>query len=162
MRKIPLVVLAVAALAVLPFLSSRSAAAAKVAGPPEIAWKDMNAKQRRAFMKAVVVPAMKPLFQTFDAKEFKKFTCETCHGKDGADRKYKMPSNDIKPLPSTPEAFQAKMKTEADWPKWAEFMGEKVVPQMGKLLDVPVFDPKKPVEGAFSCQKCHKLEPAKG
>ena len=29
---------------------------------------------------------------------------------------------------------------------------------MGKLLDVPVFNPKKPVEGAFSCAKCHKLE----
>ena len=37
-------------------------------------------------------------------------------------------------------------------------MAQKVEPAMGKLLDVPVFDPKKPVEGAFSCNNCHKLE----
>jgi hypothetical protein len=39
-------------------------------------------------------------------------------------------------------------------------MSQKVEPAMGKLLDVPVFDPKKPVEGAFGCVKCHKLEPS--
>ena len=58
-------------------------------------------------------------------------------------------------------AFKAKLKTEPTWPKWTEFMAQKVEPAMGKLLDVPVFDPKKPVEGAFSCGKCHKLEAAK-
>ena len=40
-------------------------------------------------------------------------------------------------------------------------MAHKVEPAMGKLLDVPVFDPKKPVEGAFSCAACHRLEGAK-
>jgi len=30
-----------------------------------------------------------------------------------------------------------------------------------KLLDIPVFDPKKPVEGAFGCNRCHKLEATK-
>ena len=46
-------------------------------------------------------------------------------------------------------------------PKLTEFMAEKVEPAMGKLLDVAVFDPKKPVEGAFGCNGCHKLEGAK-
>lgn len=133
----------------------------KVVGPPQIAWKAMSYEQKRAYMKDAVVPTMKPIFQAFDGKKFKLFDCRTCHGDDGAERKFKMPSNDIHPLPNTKEAFEAKLKTEPTWPKWTEFMAQKVEPAMGKLLDVPVFDPKKPVEGAFSCGKCHKLEAAK-
>ncbi len=120
----------------------------------------MTFAQKKSYMKVAVTPTMKPIFQAFDAKKFKTVNCETCHGADGADRKYKMPSNDIKPLPNTPEGFQAKMKAEPTWPKWTEFMAQKVEPAMGKLLDVPVFNPKKPVEGAFGCAKCHKLEGA--
>ena len=69
-------------------------------------------------------------------------------------------SNGIHPLPNTPEAFQAKLKEEPTWPKWTEFMSQKVEPAMGKLLDLPVFDPKKPVKGAFGCADRHKLEAA--
>jgi len=133
----------------------------KVVGPPEVAWKDMTYAQKRAYMKVAVLPTMKPVFQEFDAKKFKSFTCETCHGKDGADRKFKMPSNGIHPLPGTKEGFEAALKTEPTWPKWTEFMSQKVEPAMGKLLDIPVFNPQKPVEGAFGCNRCHKLENAK-
>lgn len=128
---------------------------------PSGAWKDMTFQQKKAYMKKAVVPAMKPIFQAFDAKKFKTVNCETCHGADGADRKFKMPSNDIKPLPNSEEGFKAKLKSEPTWPKWTDFMANKVEPAMGKLLDVPVFDPKKPVKGAFSCNNCHKLEPTK-
>jgi hypothetical protein len=158
MVKRPLQILSGTLLAALLLPSGPRAAQAKLVGPPEVAWKDLSAKQKRVYMKEAVTPKMKEIFQAFDGDKFKKFNCETCHGADGADRKYKMPSNDIHPLPSTPEAFQAMMKKEATWPKFTKFMAEQVEPAMGKLLDVPVFDPKKPVEGAFSCNKCHKLE----
>ena len=133
----------------------------KAVGPPQVAWKDMTFDQKKAYMKEAVTPTMKPIFQAFDKKKFKTVNCQTCHGEDGADRKFKMPSNDIHPLPNTKEGFEAKLKAEPTWPKWTEFMAQKVEPAMGKLLDVPVFDPKKPVEGAFSCGKCHKLEATK-
>ena len=133
----------------------------KAVGPPAIAWKDMTFDQKRAYMKTAVVPTMKPIFQAFDAKKFKTFDCRTCHGEDGAERKYKMPSNDIHPLPNSKEGFEAKLKTEPTWPKWTEFMAKQVEPAMGKLLDVPVFNPAKPVQGAFSCNACHKLEATK-
>jgi len=136
-------------------------AAAKAVGPPQVAWKDLTYDQKKAYMKEAVVPAMKPVFQAFDAKKFKVVDCRTCHGKDGPERKFKMPSNDIHPLPNTGAAFEAKLKTEPTWPKWTEFMARKVEPAMGKLLAVPVFDPKKPVKGTFSCGNCHKLEAAK-
>ncbi len=140
--------------------SGGSLASAKTVGPPEVAWKDMTFAQKKAYMKAAVTPTMKPIFQTFDGKKFKTFNCVSCHGADGADRKFKMPSNDIHPLPNTPEAFQAKLKSEPTWPKWTEFMAQKVEPAMGKLLDLPIFDPKNPVKGAFGCANCHKLEAA--
>ena len=154
-------VLVMATLAVVSISSGGRSAAGKTVGPPEVAWKDMTYQQKKAYMKAAVMPTMKPIFKEFDGKKFKSFNCETCHGKDGADRKFKMPSNDIHPLPNTPEAFQAMMKKEPDWPKWTEFMAKKVEPAMGKLLDVPVFDPKNPVKGAFGCANCHKLEATK-
>jgi hypothetical protein len=153
-------VLVVAALALIFVPSGVRPAGAKTVGPPEVAWKDMTFEQKKAYMKVAVTPTMKPIFQAFDGKKFKTFNCVSCHGADGADRKFKMPSNDIHPLPNTHEAFEAKLKTEPTWPKWTEFMAQKVEPAMGKLLDLPIFDPKKPVKGAFGCANCHKLEAA--
>ena len=163
MRKRPSSVLVTAVLALLFLFAPAGTGLArdKAVGPPEVAWKDMTYEQKKAYMKAAVVPTMKPIFQAFDAKKFKAVACTTCHGEDGPGRKYKMPSNDIHPLPNTKEAFEAKLKTEPTWPKWTKFMSEQVEPAMGKLLAVPTFDPKKPVKGAFSCANCHKLEAAK-
>ena len=112
-------------------------------------------------MKAAVLPTMTPIFQAFDAKKFNTVDCRTCHGEDGATRKYKMPSNGLHPLPGTKETFEAKVKAEPTWPKWTEFMSQKVEPTMGKLLNIPVFDPRKPAAGTFSCENCHKTEAAK-
>ena len=154
-------VVATLALILVPLVPSGvRPAGAKTVGPPEVAWKDMTFDQKKAYMKVAVMPTMKPIFQAFDGKKFKTFNCVSCHGADGADRKFKMPSNDIHPLPNTHEAFEAKLKTEPTWPKWTEFMAQKVEPAMGKLLDLPIFDPKKPVKGAFGCANCHKLEAA--
>jgi hypothetical protein len=163
MRKLLFSILAAGTIALLslPTLSGLRLAEAKVVGPPQVAWKKMTYEQKRAYMKAAVMPAMKPVFQAFDAKKFETFKCETCHGEDGAKRKYKMPSNDIHPLPNSKEGFEAKLKAEPTWPKWTEFMSQKVEPAMGKLLDIPVFDPKNPAEGTLSCANCHKLEASK-
>jgi hypothetical protein len=161
MRKRLVLFLSTAALGfILVPLASRPALGKDV-GPPEVAWKDMTFKQKRAYMKAAVTPTMKPIFQAFDGKKFSNFTCETCHGKGAVDRKFKMPSPDIHPLPNTHEAFEAMMKKEPTWPKWTKFMAEQVEPPMGKMLGLPIFDPKKPVEGAFGCANCHRLEAAK-
>ncbi len=159
-RPFPMVMAAVLTLLFVPSVARR--ADGKAVGPPQVAWKAMTYQQKKAYMKEAVVPGMKPIFQAFDAKKFKTVNCETCHGADGADRKFKMPSNDIKPLPNTEEGFKAKLAAEPTWPKWTDFMAKKVEPAMGKLLDVPVFDPKKPVKDAFSCGACHKLEATKG
>jgi|GEM_PF-1418285 len=148
--------LTILSLALLP--GGAGLAKSKVVGPPEVAWKDMKYNQRREYMKLAVMPKVKPLFQKYDPKMFADFTCETCHGGEASKRKYKMPSPDIKPLPNTPEGFQAKLKAEPTWPKWTKFMGGEVVPAMAALLGVPAFNPEKPDKNAFSCGGCHRLE----
>jgi hypothetical protein len=130
----------------------------KVVGPPEVAWKDMTGPQRGKFMKAVIVPKMKPLFQEFDAKEFAKFGCDTCHGKDAKAKKFKMPNPEIHALPGSHEAFDVMMKKKPSWAKWAPFMSEKVVPTMATLMGLPKFDPAKPDPGAFGCANCHTID----
>jgi hypothetical protein len=137
------------------------AAGAKVVGPPEVAWKDMTKEQKGRYMKVVVNPKMKALFQEFDATNFKQFGCATCHGKDPKEHQFKMPSPDVHPLPSTPAAFQAATKANPTWPKFTQFMRDKVVPQVATLLGQPVFDFKKPEAGGFGCKNCHTLEKAK-
>jgi hypothetical protein len=138
-----------------------AAAKEKVVGPPETAWKDLTDDQKARYMKMVVVPKMRPVFQEFDADEFKKFNCATCHGKEAKARKFKMPNPEIHALPSTPEAFMAAVKSKPTWPKWTKFMSEKVEPTMAGLLGRPAYDPKKPDPNAFGCNGCHTLEKKK-
>ena len=83
MRKRLSSILVAATLVLLFVPSGVQRAQGKTVGPPEVAWKDMTLKQKKAYMKAAVEPTMKPIFREFDAKEFKKFDCVTCHGKDG-------------------------------------------------------------------------------
>jgi hypothetical protein len=153
-----------AALGVWSFVPASSAApdagaaAGKVVGPPEVAWKDMTKDQKMKYMKVVVTPKMKATFQAFDAETFKQFGCATCHGKDPKSRDFKMPGPDVHPLPSTPEKFKAAMKANPTWPKWTKFMSEQVEPQVATLLGQPLFNFKKPEAGGFACKNCHTLE----
>jgi hypothetical protein len=134
------------------------AAGAEVVGPPKVAWKDMTGEQRARYMKAVVTPKMRKVFQDFDAEHFKKVDCATCHGKNAKDRKFKMPNPDIAPLPPTPERYKAALEKKPSWGKWSKFMGETVEPQVAALIGKPVFNPAKPDPAAFGCIGCHTLE----
>jgi hypothetical protein len=132
--------------------------AAKAAAAPAVAWDDMTKEQRGKYMKEVVTPKMKVVFQEFDPVMFKKFDCTTCHGKDPKARKFKMPGPDVHVLPGTPAAFQAMMAKKPTWPKFTKFMSEKVEPPMATMLGQPLFDPKNPKAGGFGCQDCHMID----
>lgn len=124
----------------------------KVVGPPDVKWADLEPEQKGKYMKAVVMPRMKALFQEYDDKTFAEFTCATCHGKDAKDQGFKMPSADLFVLPSDEAGF-AKLAEEK--PGWLRFMGERVKPEMAKLLALPEFDPKNPQPGTMGCYNCH-------
>jgi hypothetical protein len=135
-----------------PPASSTPPAPEKVVGPPDVKWTDMTPEQKGKYMAAVVVPRMKELFVGFDSKEFATFDCATCHGKDAKQRAFKMPNPGIYALPADAAGFGKLMK---DKPEWMKFMGEKVKPEMAKLLALQEMDPKKPQPGTFGCGNCH-------
>jgi hypothetical protein len=127
----------------------------KLVGPPEVAWKDLTPEQKGKFMKEVVTPKMKVAFQAFDADEFKKFGCPTCHGDKAKQKKFKMPNAGLPELPGNQAGFAKLMEKK---PKMMKFMGETVKPELAKLLGVPEFDPKKPEAGGFGCTGCHTMK----
>lgn len=127
-----------------------------VVGPPEVAWKDLTVEQKKAFMKAKVVPTMQPLFAGFEPEEFgQKFDCTSCHGARALEGKFEMPNPDLPKLPSTKEGFA---KLAADEPKALEFMATQVKPTMAKLLGLPEFNPAEPDKGGFGCHACHVMQ----
>ena len=132
-----------------------AAPAAKVVGPPDVAWKEMTPEQKGKYMKEVVTPKMKPVFQAFDADEFKKFGCPVCHGDKAKARKFKMPNPDLPSCPGNQAGFAPLMEKK---PKMMKFMAETVKPQMAQLLGLPEFDPKKPEAGGSACGNCHTFK----
>lgn len=137
-----------------PMASASASASAedKVVGPPDVKWADMDKKQKGMYMAKVVMPKMRDLFTAFDSKEFATVTCATCHGKDAKDRDFKMPNPGLFVLPGDAAGFGKLMK---DKPNWVKFMGEKVKPEMAKLLGKEELDMKNPKPDAFGCGNCH-------
>jgi hypothetical protein len=122
------------------------------APPPSGKWNDMNRDQRMAYMKKVVMPKMKELFVTFDAKEFDHFTCMTCHGGGAKDGSFKMPNPELPKL--NPEGqFKKHMEKH---PEATKFMMTKVLPEMAGLLHTEPYDPQKKI--GFGCFGCHAIE----
>lgn len=109
------------------------------------AFKNMAFGERKAFMKDVVMPEMKPLF----IDNHPDFSCISCHGDDMMSKNYEMP-NTLAPLNPTAMPF------ESEDPKQraaAEFMKEKVVPKMAGLLKEAPYDPQ--TKSGFGCFDCH-------
>jgi hypothetical protein len=96
---------------------------------------------------------MKALFKAHDEAQFKGFGCDTCHGADGKDKNYKMPSDSIYPLDKADPVGKAMAYDEAV----TKFMVEKVVPEMATLLDGEPYDPKTN-KGNVGCFTCHPSE----
>ncbi len=115
-----------------------------------INWEKMTHDQRKAYMKDVIMPKIKPIFVQFDAKKFRDMKCATCHGEGAHNGQFKMPNPELPKLPNTRALFQ---KLVRDKPQWMEFMDKTVKPSMANLLSMPLFDPK--TGKGFSCGNCH-------
>jgi hypothetical protein len=90
---------------------------------------------------------MKKAFQTFDAKEFAKFNCKTCHGRGAITKEYDLPNPDLPRLDFA--ELRAGKHAEA-----AKFMKEVVTPQMAELLGEKPRSPTNP--DGFGCLECHE------
>lgn len=123
----------------------------------KVAWKDMDADQRHAFMEDVVMPRSKELFMAFDAERYQDMDCKTCHGPGADDKSFEMPNPDIAPLPTSEEAYMAWIAKDQGAARMTPFMSEKVEPLMIELLQLTPFDPATKT-GEFGCMGCHTLE----
>lgn len=135
-----------------------SATTAPTAEPPPVpekkAYKDLTLDEKKKFMATEVMPAMGKTFGEFDAKEFGKFECVTCHG-DGAKgdkASFKMPNPKLPKL-NPKDNFK---KHAAKHQKDLDFMMQKVTPQMAQLLGAQPFDPA--TGQGFGCGGCHEMK----
>lgn len=120
-------------------------------GAPSVKWADKTWDQKKEWMGIEVYPKMKAAFQEYDANTYKAFTCETCHGDDGKERKYEMPTDSIYPLPKEGYIEAAKAYDE----KVTQFMIDRVVPETAAMLDMEVDDGSGT---GFGCLSCHPTE----
>ena len=118
---------------------------------PQIAWEAMGFDARKAYMASTVVPAMEPLFLTYDDDYFDDFGCATCHGDDAEARRFAMPNADLRTLYPTGSQEQKDMLAEDH--DVLVFMFGTVVPHMKALLGAPDYDPA--AQTGFSCYACH-------
>jgi hypothetical protein len=104
--------------------------------------------------------------------------CETCHGRDGEMRGWRMPGVAALPLPDVRDrgwevyggGMDAQMRNaiygyvaESDKQAKATYMREVVMPGMARLLHRQPYDFTKPYEynrqrAAFGCYHCHKVK----
>jgi len=124
-----------------------SASAGPAAALPTSWSRDMANEQKVAFMKANVVPNLKPVFQSADATRYADFGCKTCHGPALKDPHENLPKLTMK---------DGKITAFAEKPEIAKFMAENVLPKMASALGQPPFDPK--TGQGFGCQGCHTVE----
>ena len=125
-----------------------AAATAEPPPPAKKAWKDMDFEEKKKFMAEEVTPKMGKMMTEFDAKEFPKVECGTCH----SDLKtFKMPNTKILKL-DPKDGFKKHMAKHG---KMVEFMMQKVTPEMTALLGHSPFDPA--TGQGFGCGGCHVM-----
>lgn len=112
---------------------------------PDVPFDKLDHEQRIAFMKQKVVPAMKPVFQNHDPKDFAEFGCQTCHGAQAKEGHFDMPN------PGLPKLDFKHMEryTRAS----LEWMGKEVMPTMARTLGREPYSETNP--SGFGCLACH-------
>jgi hypothetical protein len=129
--------------------SAGSGSAAAGSGAEEqSAFDKLSHEDKVKLMKEHMTPEMKTAFQGFDAKKFATFNCKTCHGKDPAKTKFKMPN------PELPKLDVAALRAGKQAPKMAKFMGDVVEPLGAKIVGQEPYDPK--TNKGFGCLECHE------
>jgi hypothetical protein len=122
-----------------------------ISPPDDKPWDSMSYEEKEWYMVGKVHPVMRQVFQTFNAKKYEgeKFECTPCHGENPEQRKYKMPSSHLSPVP----AFGSKDWKAMENSRVFKFMAQRVTPSMAKLIGHDDWDPE--TGDQHSCWGCH-------
>jgi hypothetical protein len=111
--------------------------------PPPTPWDSMSHADQEMYMVGYVLPIHAEMFREHDATRYARMECATCHGDDGAERGYEMPSRSLPPLPAegTPAWNAAQQRNPRGW----AFMTDHVLPTIRTQLG----------ENDMTCFGCH-------
>lgn len=137
-----------------PMPGSSDEGQAEATSPTVTTWEAMSRDQKIEHMKEEVMPKMSELFASFDAEEFDKVTCGTCHGSSAKEGNFEMPNPELPKLTMPSGEGEPFAQEKAEHPEMATFMMTKVTPTMVELLPgMKAYDPA--TQSGFGCFGCH-------
>jgi len=123
-------------------------------GPPgqdgkKLTWAEMRLEQRKAHMKAVVLPRAAAIFKSWRPERFDEVECSLCHGRRAQTGHFKMPTDHLPRL-----SGDAYLGPEfRKHPRTTRLKLNRLVPEISSVLGVKKFSiiTKK----GFGCYSCH-------
>lgn len=111
--------------------------------PPPTPFDSMSREDQEMYMVAYVLPIHAEMFREYDGARYAQMECATCHGDDGAERGYEMPSRFLPPLPAegTPQWAAQQQRN----PRAFAFMTDHVLPTIRTQIG----------EQDLTCYSCH-------
>ncbi len=119
--------------------------------PPAQPWANLSLGERKAHMNERVVPVMEAHFRRHDPVRYARFSCDTCHGSDMAERGFKMPNPALLALHPTGSEEQHRMVDT--YPEMVKLMFNHVLPDMVTLLGAQPYDAT--TGAGVTCYACH-------
>jgi hypothetical protein len=110
-------------------------------------WQGMDFSARKQFMREMVLPTLRPLFNEFDPDRFASVSCKTCHGSGAATGSFAMPSAEVPALSS-----QTLANPDPDTQLIIDFMRNVIKPKMAELLG-------EQAAPGLRCSACHTSTP---
>lgn len=135
-----------------PAANAGEASPAEASSAPTKRFAELTQDEKLKYMKEVIVPSMRTVFQEYDSNAFAQFGCVTCHGPGAKQGQFRMPTSALPKLNAN-DGFAVHQQKS---PEMLNFMMQKVVPEMAKLLGEPVYDPA--THQGFGCGGCHEFE----
>jgi hypothetical protein len=111
--------------------------------PPPKPWQSMSRSEQEYYMVGYVLPIHAELFREYDAVRYARFECANCHGDDGRERNFAMPSRYLPALPAEGSPEWQRMQERN--PRGFAFMADHVLPTIRTQLGEP----------ELTCYACH-------
>jgi hypothetical protein len=114
-----------------------------------LTWPEMNLTQRKAHMRAVVLPLATGVFQAWRPAKYTRVDCTLCHGENAHWDDFRMPTAHI---PRLSGALLLGPEFEKH-PDTTRLKLDRLVPEMAEALGLKPFN--LIIRRGFGCYSCH-------